>query len=108
MARKNIYETEEVRAFVAKMSSLSQRKYFVARQVLQDLGYLRKPEGEKVSGEDNLFAITIHAPGNERVFYCYDDGTTIFMLHAYAKRTAKIPLREKAAALAVRKRLIGR
>ena len=51
MVRKNIYETEEVRTFVASMSPLSRRKYFVARQVLQDLGYLRKPEGEKVEGE---------------------------------------------------------
>ena len=81
--------------------------YFVARQVLQDVGYLRAPEGEKVAGEDNLYAITIHAPDNERVFYCYDDGTTIFMLHAYAKKTAKIPLREKATAIRIRKQLIG-
>ena len=106
--RKNIYETEAVRAFVANMSAASQRKYYVARQVLQDVGYLRKPEGEKVEGEENLFAITIHTPGNERVFYCYDDGTTIFMLHAYTKKTMKIPPREKAAALRVRKELIGR
>jgi len=108
MSRKNIFETDEVRAFVAGMSPLSRRKYFVARQVLQDVGYLRKPEGEKVAGEDNLFAITIHSPDNERVFYCYDDGTTIFMLHAYVKKTAKIPPREKALALKIRKQLIGR
>jgi len=108
MARKNIYETEQVRSFVAGMSPTSRRKYVVARQVLQDVGYLHRPEGEKVEGEDNLFAITIHAPDNERVFYCYDDGTTVFMLHAYAKKTARIPLREKQTALRVRKQLIGR
>ena len=107
MVKKNIYETDAVREFVATMSPLSRRKYFVARQVLQDVGYLRAPEGEKVAGEDNLYAITIHAPDNERVFYCYDDGTTIFMLHAYAKKTAKIPLREKATAIRIRKQLIG-
>ena len=34
MAKKNIYETDAVREFVATMSSLYRRKYFVARQVL--------------------------------------------------------------------------
>jgi len=32
----------------------------------------------------------------------------VFMLHAYAKKTAKIPSREKRVALCVRKKLIGR
>ena len=108
MARKNIFETEDVRAFAARMSPASRRKYAVARQVLQNIGYLRAPEGEKVEGQENLFAITIRTQGNERFFYCYDDGSTIFILHAYEKRTPRIPPREIATALRIRKNLIGR
>ena len=107
MAKKNIYETDAVREFVAAMSPLSRRKYFVARQVLQDVGYLRAPEGEKVAVEYNLYSITIHSSDNVLVFFFYVFGTTNFMLHAYAKKTAKIPFREKATAIRIRKQLIG-
>ncbi len=43
--------------------------------------------------------------GNYRYFYCYDTGSIIFVLHGYSKRTNRIPRRELARALAIRKDL---
>ena len=107
MAQKQIYETDEVKAFAAGMSSVSRRKYAFAKQVLADMGYLRAPIAEKVEGQENLFAIRILSDGNERFFYCYDDGTLIVILHGYAKTTNKIPPRELATAIRVKNELFG-
>lgn len=63
----------------------------LAREValLEAQGFLRAPMAEKVS--ENLFAMRIMTAGNERFFYCYDDGTTIYVLSGYTKKTMKIP-----------------
>ena len=107
MAGKQIYETDAVKAFYEKMSAASRRKYDHALVVIRQFGYLRAPEAEKLDGYDNLFAIRIMTPGNERFFYCYDDGTMVVVLHAFSKKTAKTPLSEIRLALKVRKELLG-
>ena len=107
MARKNIVETAEVRAFAERMSPLSRRKYDRALFGLREFGYLRMPEAEKVDGYDNLFAIRIMTDGNERFFYAYDDGVNVYVLHAYEKRTPKIPQSEINHALQIKKELLG-
>lgn len=107
MSKKVIYETEEVKAFVKTMSSASQFKYRLARQVLGEVGYLRYPMGEKVEGVDDFFVIRILTKGNERFFYCYDDGEMIVVLHGYSKTTKKIPRHELAHALRVKDQLLG-
>ena len=103
MARKHIYETDEVKEFVKSMSKTSIRKYIVARQVLAETGYLRAPLGEKIAGCDDMFAIRIATPGNERFFYCYAEGDFIAILHGYRKTTARIPRVELEKALALKK-----
>ncbi len=107
MATKHIFETEEVKSFVAKMSKASQRKYDVALQTLRAEGRLRYPLGEKVSGYSNLFAIRIVTSDNERMFYCYALEDLVIILHAYQKKTQKIPISEVHKALAVRDELLG-
>ena len=107
MARKNIVETSEVRAFAEQMSPLSRRKYDRALFGLREFGYLRMPEAEKVEGYENLFAIRIMTDGNERFFYAYDDGINIYVLHAYEKRTPKIPQSEINQALKIKRELLG-
>ena len=105
--KKQIFETDEVKAFVANMSPLSRRKYMQARQVLSDVGYLRYPVGEKVEGLEDIFVIRILTKGNERFFYCYDDGDFVAVLHGYAKTTKRIPKSELTQALRVKDQLFG-
>ena len=107
MTRKQIYQTEAVQSFAASMSALSRRKYLRALHTLGVFGYLRMPEAEKVEGYDNLFEIRIITDGNERFFYCYDAGTTVYVVHAFEKKTRKTPLREISKAVAIRNELIG-
>lgn len=47
---------------------------------------------EKV--ERGLFALRICKGGNARFFYCYDDGTDVWILNGYEKKTQTIPRRE--------------
>ena len=57
-------------------------------------GRLEYPWGEKVEGETNLFAIRIRKGGNARFFYAHDDGTAVWILNGYEKKTESIPRRE--------------
>ena len=107
MAGKRIYETDAVKDFAAGMSAASKRKYDHALAALRQVGYLRYPEAEKFDDYDNLFAIRIITSGNERFFYCYDDGEMVAVLHSFAKKTEKTPRSEIRHALRIRKELFG-
>ena len=50
------------------------------------------PYAEKV--KKNLFAMRILNPKNIRIFYVYIGNNEIYGIHAYEKKTAKIPDRE--------------
>lgn len=56
--------------------------------MLHSDGRLESPWGEKVEGEENLFAIRIRKGGNARFFYAYDDGTAVWILNGYETRSA--------------------
>lgn len=105
MQKKRVIQTHEAAVFAETMSVLSQKKYTAARELLQEQGFLYAPQAEKVAGHQNLFVIRIMTDGNERFFYCYDTGTTIFILSGYEKKTAKIPARELEKALQIKKGL---
>ena len=47
-----------------------------------------------MEGEINLFAIRIRKGGKARFFYAYDDGTAVWILNGYEKKTESIPQRE--------------
>jgi phage-related protein len=91
---KDIIETKECLDFCAVLTPEETAEYENARKTLRESGRLESPYGEKVSGEVNLFAIRIRKGGNARFFYAYDDGTAIWILNGYEKKTESIPRRE--------------
>ena len=102
---KEVLYTEEAEAFVEELPRLSKTKLLATADILERQGYLNKPLAEKVEGQGNLFSITIHTSDNPRVFYAYDDGTVIWLLHGYYKKKNKIPLAELNKALAIKRRM---
>ncbi len=91
---KDIIQTDESEEFEACLTVEEANEYVHALKVLHDRGRLEWPFGEKVGGEDNLFAIRIRKGGNARFFYAYDTGTAIWILNGYEKKTEGIPRRE--------------
>jgi phage-related protein len=91
---KDIVETEESRAFYVTMNEAEKLEYENIYAILHDTGRLSAPYGEKIAGESNLFAIRIRTGGNARFFYAYDDGTAVWVLNGYEKKTEDIPKRE--------------
>ena len=91
---KDIIETAECMAFYALLNPEEAANYINARKTLRETGRLEYPYGEKIGGEDNLFAIRIRKGGNARFFYAYDDGTAVWILNGYEKKTESIPRRE--------------
>lgn len=105
MPGKTILETPQARAFVDTMDALSRKKYAALLALLAEHGFLSAPAAEKVTGEENLFALRILTRSNYRYFYCYDDGVTIFILSGYSKRSEQIPRREIDRANNIKKEL---
>ena len=104
--RKKVIQMPDALAFAETMPKLSARKYHAYLAILEEDGVLHAPFAEKIAGEQNLFALRIMTAGNERFFYCYDDGEVIYILNGYAKKSAKIPLRELGKAKTI-KAMIG-
>ena len=91
---KDIIETDECYEFRALLTDEESAEYRRIRLMLNRDGRLEYPWGEKVEGEVNLFAIRIRRGGNARFFYAYDDGTAVWILNGYEKKTDGIPKRE--------------
>lgn len=92
MSKKRYIELEQVREFKAAMPLDARAEYELIVRKLETDGYLTAPYGEKV--EKGLFAVRIMQAANERVFYVYGLGSNLYGIHAYEKKTAKIPLNE--------------
>jgi len=91
---KRVIRTEEAIEAISTMTPEEEAEFLRLSYVLQETGRLEYPYGEKVGGEDNLFAMRIRKGGNFREFYAYDDGICIWLLNGYEKKTEKIPPRE--------------
>ncbi len=102
MAGKDIVETSECLEFFGTMNEDEKAEYNHHVILLRANGRLSAPDAEKVEG--NLFALRICKGGNARFFYAYDDGTSIWILNGYEKKTAKIPLAEKRQALRLKRK----
>ena len=72
---------------------------------LEQNGFLTMPYAEKIEGE-NMFAIRVIQSGNIRVFYVYGRNDVVYGIHAYVKKTEKIPENEIKQARMVLKQLI--
>ena len=102
---KEVLYTEEAEAFAKDLPRLSKVKLVAITSLLEIQGRLNKPHAEKIEGQENLYAITIHTRDNPRVFYAYDTGTIVWLLSGYYKKTQKIPQRELNRALEIRRKL---
>ena len=91
---KDVIETDESLDFFATMNEEEKAEYASILLELYENGRLSAPYGEKIAGDDNLFAIRIRKGGNARFFYAYDDGTAVWILNGYEKKTESIPKRE--------------
>ena len=100
---KTVIFTEEAERFADTLDRQSQKKLARIRSLLEEQGFLRAPMAEKIEGVDNLFAIRILTDSNARFFYCYDDGTVVYVLSGYLKKTERIPKTELTRALAIKK-----
>lgn len=93
MKKKIFKELKTVCEFINKQSAAIKLEFYSIVKMLECNGRLISPYGEKVSGSD-LFAIRIIRAGNVRIFYIYGIGKDIYGLHAYVKKTQKIPQKE--------------
>jgi phage-related protein len=90
--KKAYIELPNVTNFIESQSESVQVKYEKLIDILEEKGYLAQPYAEKV--DKDLFAIRITKPKNVRIFYIYMKGDEIYGIHAYEKKSRKIPNRE--------------
>lgn len=91
---KEVIRTDEAVQAIALMSPAEYEEFLRLAKILAEDGCLQYPFAEKVGGEDNLFAMRIRKGGNFREFYAYDDGTCVWLLNGYEKKSADIPHKE--------------
>ena len=103
--KKIFFEIPSVSEFISGQAEETQKEYHDIVLELETRGYLNKPTGEKLSGEENMFAIRVIQTANIRVFYSYGKENIIFGLHGYVKKTQDIPQHELKQAKRVAKAL---
>ena len=91
---KKVIRTDEAKEAIGLMSADEYDEFLRLSYILQESGRLEYPYGEKIGGEDNLFAMRIRKGGNFREFYAYDDGVCVWLLNGYEKKSEKIPVKE--------------
>jgi phage-related protein len=90
--KKTYIELPNVSTFLEGQPEEVQAKYEKIVDILEANGFLVSPYGEKV--ESGLFAIRITTPNNIRIFYAYMKDDEIYGIHAYEKKSQKIPGKE--------------
>ena len=90
--KKSYIELPNVTEFMVSQPESVQVKYERIIDLLEEKGRLISPYAEKV--EKDLFAIRILKPKNVRIFYVYMKGDEIYGIHAYEKKSQKIPAKE--------------
>ena len=103
--KKQVVITEQAEAFADSLDAASFKRFIAAKTILSETGFLHAPLAEKIEGVNGLFAIRIMTDANARFFYCYDDGTCIYILSGYLKKSSKIPKAEMKHALTIKKGL---
>ena len=90
--KKRYIELPPVTEFFETLPEEVQMEYEKIIGLLEEKGTLVSPYGEKV--EKGLFAIRILRHKNVRVFYGYMKDDEIYGIHAYEKKSRKIPTKE--------------
>lgn len=99
--KKYFYMMQSVKDFMREQSGEIKQELNSIVWRLETEGSLTMPYGEKVTGEQDLFAIRIIQAGNVRVFYVYGLNDIVYGIHAYTKKTQAIPQEHKQQALKV-------
>lgn len=88
------YPYEDVEQFVLKLPVSMSAKYFHITDLMLEFGAnLGMPHTKAMS--DGLFELRVKGKeGIARVFYCTKVGKRIVMLHAFIKKTPKMPAKE--------------
>jgi len=102
--RKEVVFTDEAFEAESEMNQTEFNELHRIVQILEETGSLKSPFAEKIAGRENLFAIRVRKGGNYRVFYAYDDGTMVWLLNGYEKKTETIPTRELNRAVALKRK----
>ncbi|MBT3288408.1 MAG: type II toxin-antitoxin system RelE/ParE family toxin [Victivallales bacterium] len=92
MSKKTYIELPNVAGFFDVQPDEVIAEYGAIVGLLEEHGRLISPYGEKVQA--GLFAIRLTRSRNVRVFYVYMTGDEIYGIHAYEKKSRKIPQRE--------------
>ena len=92
MDRKTYIELPGVTYFLQEQPGELVAEYEALIELLEEHGRLVTPFAEKV--EPGLFAIRLRSTRNVRVFYVYADADVVYGIHAYEKKTRKIPRHE--------------
>ena len=90
--KKEYIPLPKVMEFIGLQNGEVIAQYAAIIEKLVEHGRLEYPEAEKV--EKDLFAIRILTPVNARIFYVYYGVKHIIGIHAYEKKTRKIPEKE--------------
>ena len=85
-----------VRNFVDSLSPEGQAKYIFITRLLTEYGVLvKEPYVKQLTGRKKLFEIRIRdKTGISRILYFTHTGKKFILLHGFAKKTDKTPLRE--------------
>ncbi len=92
MSKKQYIAVKRVREFIAAQPEECQAQYLAMIERLEQDGYLIEPFAKKLDRE--LFELRVRRGRQIRVVYCYDDGDVIVGLHAFVKKTQKMPQKE--------------
>ena len=101
---KEVIRTAEARVAIAEMTAEEKDEFLRLSLILHETGRLEYPYGEKVGGEENMFAMRIRKGGNFREFYAYDDGTCVWLLNGYEKKSRTIPMTELKKARKIKRK----
>jgi len=104
--KKHFELMDPVKVFLRDLSGDIKQELNSLIWMLETDGFLEYPYGEKISGDDALFAIRVIQTGNIRVFYVYGLHDIVYGIHGYVKKTEKIPRKELKQARTVLKLLI--
>jgi phage-related protein len=84
-----------VHEFILSLDEEFQLDVFAMLRRLQENPFSLGAFSKKMEGIQNLFEVRVKGRNRAvRVFYCFKKGRTIVLLHAFAKKTQKTPLRE--------------
>ena len=101
---EEVIRTTETQSAIATMSAEEKNEFLRLSLILHETGRLEYPYGETVDGEENMFAMRVRKGGNFREFYAYDDGTCVWLLNGYEKKTRKIPIAESRKARKIKRK----